>query len=296
MMTEIQLGPIILSSARFSAMLGLAVFLTVAQLAARKQARLADWAWHTLLIVVIGARIGYILENLGAYRHDPFSILYVWQGGFSPAWGIAAAILNSFRTQAGRAVIPIAAAGLVAWGATTMLTTANDPQGMQLPELPVDTLHGETIALSDQLNRPLVINLWEPWCPPCRREMPMMADAAQDKPEVTIAFVNQSAADHEVQDFLNDLNLEPANVWHSRQSQLGAHFQAVGLPTTLFFTTDGTLAHRHVGEISRVELERQINILQQSATPTPANSAESQSIDHSVPLDSSATANPVAAP
>lgn len=294
MMTEIQLGPIILSSPRFSAMIGLAVFLIVAQLAARRHARLADWAWNTLLIVVIGARIGYVLENLGAYRHDPLSALYIWQGGFSPTWGIAAAILYGYRAQAGRAAVPIAAAGLVAWGTATMFTTDLNTQAMHLPELTVDTLQGETIALSDQLNRPLIINLWEPWCPPCRREMPMMVNTAHDNPQVTIAFVNQSAGDREVQHFLDDLNLEPANVWRSRQSQLGAHFQTIGLPTTLFFTPNGNLAHRHVGEISRVELQRQIDNLEQPTTP--ADAAPPQSINHSPRLGSPPIANPLPMP
>jgi thiol-disulfide isomerase/thioredoxin len=36
-----------------------------------------------------------------------------------------------------------------------------------------------------------VINIWATWCPPCRREMPVLQQAQHDYPHVTFLFVNQ---------------------------------------------------------------------------------------------------------
>ena len=260
-MTEIQLGPFILSSARFSAIIALALFVLSASLLARKDARLTDWAWNTLLIILIGARVGFVLENLPAYRSDPLAVLYFWQGGFTPVWGLAAAALYSFGIQIGRAAVPVVAAGLVSWGAATMITTERSDEPVQLPDLTVYTLADEPVNLAAQRGEALVMNLWEPWCPPCRREMPMMAETAPDHPQVTVAFVNQTSGIREVEAFLEEQGIEAENVWRSPRSEVGAHFRSVGLPTTLFFAPDGTLRHRHIGEISRAEFERQLRNL-----------------------------------
>lgn len=255
MMTDIQLGPIVLSSARFSALVGLAIFLIAASILGRKNPRVTDWAWNTVFIVVIGARIGFVLENLGAYRNDPLTILYLWQGGFSPIWGITAAVLNTVRLQIGRAAVPLAVTGLLAWGGASMLTSDHSSEMLSLPDITVDTLDGESLLLSDQGGRPLVMNIWEPWCLPCRREMPMLVDAAQNHSELTIAFVSQTSSIQEVHAFLQREGIEGHNMWRSHRSQVGAHFRTMGLPTTLFFDADGILQHRHIGEISRAELE-----------------------------------------
>ncbi len=259
-MTEIQLGPIVLSSVRFSALVALAVLVIAAQLAARRQPqpRLADWAWNTVFIIVIAARLGFVLENLTTYRSDPLSILYIWQGGFSPAWGLAAALVYSFITRVGRAALPPAVISLLAWGAATLLTTEQPSEALALPDQTVHTLSGEPVSLTSQLGQPLVINLWEPWCLPCRRELPMLAEADRAYEDVTFAFVTQTSGTREVQSFLQEHAIEAPNVWHSQQSQLGRHFRSYGLPTTLFFSSDGTLQYRHIGEISRAELDRRL--------------------------------------
>ena len=257
-MTEIQLGPIVLSSVRFSALVALTVLVISAQLAARKQPRLADWAWNTVFIVIIGARLGFVIENLASYRSAPLSIFYIWQGGFSPVWGLVAALVYSFRIRIGRAAVPLAVTSLLAWGTATLLTTEPPSETLSLPDQTVHTLSGEPVSLSSQLGQPLVINLWEPWCLPCRRELPMLADADRAHDNVTFAFVTQTSGTREVQSFLQDHGIQAPNIWRSEQSQLGRHFRSYGLPTTLFFSSDGTLQHRHIGEISRAELDRRL--------------------------------------
>jgi thiol-disulfide isomerase/thioredoxin len=73
-----------------------------------------------------------------------------------------------------------AAAGGAWWalkrqGATSSLATAK-PAGDPLPAdfwtKQFDTLAGPALALASLQGRPLLLNFWATWCPPCVKEMP----------------------------------------------------------------------------------------------------------------------------
>lgn len=257
-MNAITLGPILLSAPRFAALVGLGVFLVAAHFAGRRHPRLGDWAWTAALIVVLGARLGYVLENAGAYARAPLTALYFWQGGFAPLWGIGlAAVYTLLATPVRRAALPAAVAGLVAWGGVGLLLSPAESEPVARPETALAGLAGEPTTLAEHAaGRPLVVNLWAPWCPPCRREMPMLMQAADATPEVAFALVDQGSTEAEVRAFLEDQGLSDAHVLLDRGSRLMSELNAAGLPTTLVFDADGELHYAHVGEISRVELDR----------------------------------------
>src|SRR3546814_7473677 len=59
---------------------------------------------------------------------------------------------------------------------------------------------------------PMVVNLWATWCPPCRREMPVLAKAQEERGDVTFVFVNQGESESEIRDYLRESHLQLSNV------------------------------------------------------------------------------------
>ena len=160
-MTAVQLGPFVLSTPRFAALLALVAFLAVAHLLERRRPGVSDWAWTSAVLVLLGARGGFVLENLSAYLREPLTALYFWQGGFSPVWGFAAAALYTvWRRAWSRHALALAALGLLTWGGTLTLLTPAEQARPSRPDTPLLTLAGEPTDLGRiAAGRPLVVNL-----------------------------------------------------------------------------------------------------------------------------------------
>lgn len=192
-------------------------------------------------------------------------MIALWEGGFFWPAGAAAILLTIpfvLETMRQRAwsLVPLAAA-LVVWNTAWQLTGGT--QATPLPQQPLPALTGETYALSANTGRPKVINLWASWCPPCRREMPMMAEIAAQDTGAALHFVNQGEAADIVRRYLSQENLLIAPVLDPGM-QMMPHFGALGLPATLFISADGRLQSAHMGEISRAQLLAQIEALKET--------------------------------
>jgi len=276
-MDGFQLGPVVLSAPRFYAGLALLVLVLLAELSARRSKAPAGaggaaqsdagWAWNAALIVFAGARLGFVVENAGHYLADPLAVFQVWQGGFSPWWGVAAGALYviirllSGSVQLAQVIAP-AAVALAVWLIVPATFARLDDRVIALPQGPQPLLTGGELDLTAQRDAPLVLNLWATWCGPCQRELPHLARAASDWPEVNIYYLNQGESVTAIERYLLDLpELDQEMVLLDPGQRTGRQLGSFGLPTTYFFAADGSHVHTHVGEISGPALNRQIERL-----------------------------------
>lgn len=48
------------------------------------------------------------------------------------------------------------------------------PDGTMAPSLELPRINGDTAVLAEYRGRPVIVNIWATWCPPCVREMPAL--------------------------------------------------------------------------------------------------------------------------
>jgi thiol-disulfide isomerase/thioredoxin len=254
----LQVGPLMLAADRTIAAAAVIAFLGttrwwrgVAPERARNVAALA------VLAGAVAARAFHVAVHAASYAEEPWSAFAVWQGGFEPAAGVIAAALVLVLALGGvrRAAVPL---GVLAAVATLGLAGVAllDRRAVDAwpPGLVANTLSGERVTLDALRGRPFVVNLWATWCPPCRREMPRLTQAAQQRTDVPILLVNQGEDAAVVLAYLEDEVLPSEHVLLDPGHAFADAVHSPALPTTLFVDATGTVRRRHYGEISRAAL------------------------------------------
>ena len=256
------LGPLMISLPRLFFVLGLVAALLVAWVRERRGGESIEGPlWWSLLAGVIAARTGYVLSHWSAFKLEPLTALYLWQDGHSLLAGLAAAALvlawfgynrRGYRPKS--LLVPVLS-GLVVWGGLSWVSLSLQRATDQpLPDMVMEDLGGRSVSLADFRGQPVVLNLWATWCPPCRREMPVLAEAQAERRGIHFVFANQAEGPGKIRQFLAADQLRLENVLLDLGGNAGRHFNSPGLPTTLFFDAQGQLVDTHLGELSRARL------------------------------------------
>ncbi|HEU4774824.1 MAG TPA: TlpA disulfide reductase family protein [Lysobacter sp.] len=232
-----------------------------------------------LFIGVVVARVAFVAQWLPEYLADPWSIVRIGDGGFTVWAGLLAGLgwgaWKVRRIPALRMPVSVGAmAGLAVWGGLAGALWLMQQSSVSLPTMDLTTVDGETVQLSAMSDRPMVLNLWATWCPPCRREMPVLSAAQQRHEGVNFVFVNQGEGPDLIRDYLGGEGLTLANVLLDPFSSVMQGVGSRGLPTTLFFDGNGKLVDTHMGELSEASLTRKLQALGSSPASTPTLSPE----------------------
>lgn len=235
------------------------------RLAKEGRAAVERRAWLVIALMMLAARAAFVWRYRDVYMEEPLRILDMRDGGFRPAVGLAAGIAAAawiaWRQAAHRtALLAALAAGCAIWGTgSALLSMAR--QGQPLPDTALATLDGGPVRLRSMLGKPVVLNLWATWCPPCRREMPVLASAQAAHPGVAFVFANQGETATAVRAYLARAGLRLDNVLLDGATALARETASPGLPTTLFFDARGRLVDRRMGELSPATLAQRLETL-----------------------------------
>ncbi|MBB3331847.1 thiol-disulfide isomerase/thioredoxin [Halomonas campaniensis] len=260
-MDAIALGPVLISLPRLYA-LGAAIVLLAASawLLGLPRRRHARWFNGLVLAWLVGARLGHVALNLEAYAAAPLDILKVWQPGFHGLWGLLAALIWTGWTLRDHLLRLIGAMALLVgasslWLVLVTLAPLGGSMTLQsLPDLALESVEGEAVNLRELQGERVVLNLWATWCPPCLREMPLLAEA-DTRDGVTVVVANQGEDLLPVVRYLDDQGLAFRYPLLDPRQELMVLLESPGLPTTVLFDAEGRAVERHVGELSRAQLE-----------------------------------------
>ena len=266
MNTAVTIGPVAISLSLLVQLAGvLSGWALACWLAARRRVEV-DVALYVLLAsALLGSRLAFVLQFWEAYAQDPWSILDIRDGGGKPLVGLLAAatvavMVGSWRRALAVPLLSAIAASALVWMAASVALQSHAPVEKHLPELALPSLAGTPVPLERFKGKPIVMNLWATWCPPCRREMPILQRGQQTHPDVNFVFLNQGEQGDAVNTFLVANHLAVRNVLLDLEGQ-AIHLGGGALPTTLFFDGDGRLVDTRIGELSSATLSERLQAL-----------------------------------
>lgn len=137
-------------------------------------------------------------------------------------------------------------------GKTAGLGIAN---GQPAPDFELQTIEGKTYKLSDLKGKPVMINFFATWCPPCRAEMPALQEAYAEfeKDGFIILAVNLNESDVAIKSFIERYGLTfPIVV--DKADKVSKAYDIVPLPTSYFVDRNGIVQGKWTGEIRKEQL------------------------------------------
>ena len=78
------------------------------------------------------------------------------------------------------------------------ITVVPAAERKEAPVLSGEDLEGNPLTTADWAGQTIVVNVWGPWCPPCRKEMPALKEVSEQYADQDVKFVgvlNRSKSD-----------------------------------------------------------------------------------------------------
>ncbi len=115
----------------------------------------------------------------------------------------------------------------------------------------LELLDGRTLTLADLRGKLVMLNFWASWCPPCRREAPVLAEVYREYSSQPVEFVGIDIWDRreDALEFIDRYGVTYPNGVDEKGIIL-IDYGVTGIPETLFIGCDGVLSKKFVGPIN----------------------------------------------
>jgi len=148
--------------------------------------------------------------------------------------------------------------------------------GQPAPKFQLNLLDGGQLDLAQLLGKKvIVLDFWATWCPPCRRALPLVAQATAKFQNKGVVFyaVNLRETATQIRSFLKQQHLN-IPVALDTSGQVAQLYKVTSIPHTVLIGKDGKIAEIHVGFTPNIQqvLEAQLTKLTStspSQPPTP---------------------------
>ena len=136
------------------------------------------------------------------------------------------------------------------------------PMAVPLPAVTVTDLAGQTVNLADLRGRPVLINFWATWCPPCREEMPALERVERKWAErgAAVIVINFEEDKATIRRYLAENGLS-LRVFQDSSGEVAQKLDITYLPTTLFVDGTGVIRSRNEEVLSQSQMEAGLRAL-----------------------------------
>ncbi len=138
--------------------------------------------------------------------------------------------------------------------ADTSSTSIKPPFGIRYfdvgvaPDFTLQDIDGENFALKSTRGKWVFLHFWASWCGPCRKEMPVIQQLANNlqHKNFQIVMVNTAEDEDTIFEFLGKIGVE-LNSLMDKDGQVTEVWKPRGLPTTFLINPKGEVKYQAIG-------------------------------------------------
>ena len=152
------------------------------------------------------------------------------------------------------ALIVIGFLGILVWGMLNKqpitglsgVTMVNRPA----PDFSLTTFEGAKISMEDLRGKPVIINFWASWCPPCRIEAPLLERTWRAYKNRGLIFLGINIQDRkeDALSYIREFDITFPNA-PDPTGEVTIDYGVSGLPVTFFISRKGEVVRRWVGAV-----------------------------------------------
>ena len=118
-----------------------------------------------------------------------------------------------------------------------------------------DLVTGKTTKLSDLRDKPVYLNFWATWCPPCVKELPhIQAKYEQYKDRIHFLAISVDSEQDAPAQFISSKGYT-FTVGYGNEREISRAYNIEAIPASYIIGTDGTIKAQIVGSMDEADLE-----------------------------------------
>ena len=122
--------------------------------------------------------------------------------------------------------------------------------GQEAPDMPMPGIEGGVVRFDSFKGKVIVLNFWATWCPPCRKEMPLLESTYKRYKDkgLVILGINYNEDRERVLKFTQEMGVTFPIIL-DKELNLTRKYGVLALPATFFIDKKGIIRDQYKGEI-----------------------------------------------